>query len=81
MSDRIGLYPVKLLVEQGGFAGAPTLHLNLLVNAPTGQVDGTAEITQALLPPYGEIHIPQVTGHILHTGLGQDTLLVHLTGE
>jgi len=81
MADKIGLYPVKLLVEQSGMAGAPTLHLNLLVNAPTGQVNGTAEITQALPPPYGSTHIPQVTGHILHTGFGEDTLLVHLTGE
>ncbi len=79
MADKIGLYPVKLLVEQG-LVGAPTLHLNLLVNAASGQVNGSAEVTQALPPPYGETHIPQVTGHIHHTGFGEDTLLVHLTG-
>ncbi len=81
MAEQIGLYPVKLLVEHRGALGAPALTLNLLVDAPTGRVVGLAQITQSLPPPYGEITIPQVTGQILHTGFGHDTLLVHVSGE
>ncbi len=81
MTEAVGYYIVKLDVKHGGFAGAPTLHLDLGVNAVTGQVFGSAQITQALPPPYGTTIIPYVTGAILHTGFGQDTLLVHLTGQ
>lgn len=81
MADPIGLYPVSLRVGHGNMPGAPTLTLNLLVNAPTGAVSGNALITQALPPPFGQTHIPQVTGNILHTGFGEDTLLVHVTGQ
>lgn len=83
MADPIGYYIVKLRVAPGDqpIFGAPTLELNLGVDAPTGRVNGTAEITQALPPPYGQISIPQVTGQILHTGFGIDTLLVHVTGQ
>ena len=84
MSGPIGYYLVKVDVKPGNgqpMPGAPILHLTLGVNAPTGQVNGSAEITQALPPPYGSISIPQVTGQVLHTGFGTDTLLVHVTGE
>jgi len=81
MSNPVGLYQVALRVSHGDMPGAPTLTLNLLVNAPTGAVSGNALITQALPPPYGQIAIPQVTGGIYHTGFGKDTLLVHLTGQ
>ena len=77
----IGLYQVSLRVGHGDMPGAPLLTLNLLVNAPTGAVSGNAMITQALPPPNGMTHIPHVTGQILHTGLGQDTRLVHLVGQ
>ncbi|WP_242008114.1 DUF1842 domain-containing protein [Sphingomonas ginsenosidivorax] len=77
----VGYYIVKLLVQHEGFMGAPVLHLDLGVNAVTGQVMGSAQITQALPPPYGNTVIPTVTGAILHTGFGEDTLLVHLTGD
>ena len=84
MSGPIGYYLVKVNVAPGGdtpMPGAPVLHLTLGVNAPTGQVNGSAEITQALPPPYGKISIPQVTGQLLHTGFGTDTVLVHVGGE
>ena len=84
MSEPIGYYLVKLKVAPGGgspLPGAPVLHLTLGVNAPTGQINGSAEITQALPPPYGAVSIPQVTGQVLHTGFGQDNLLVHVSGE
>ncbi len=81
MTEAVGYYIVKLDVQHAGFAGAPKLHLDLGVNATTGQVSGSAQITQALPPPYGTTIIPYVTGAILHTGFGQDTLLVHVTGQ
>ncbi|TPG46987.1 DUF1842 domain-containing protein [Sphingomonas glacialis] len=82
MTDAVGLYQVKLLVQvgDGHLAGAPTLELALLVNAPTGHITGTAHITQALPPPYGSIEFP-VSGVLHHTGFGHDTKLVALTGE
>lgn len=84
MAEPIGYYLVKVDVTPGDgtpMPGAPILHLTLGVNAPTGQINGSAEITQALPPPYGQIHITQVTGQILHTGFGTDTLLVHVMGD
>jgi hypothetical protein len=78
--ETVGYYQVKLQVQHEGFAGAPVLHLDLGVNAGTGQVVGSAQITQALPPPHDTTVIPMVAGSILHTGLGGDTLLVHLTG-
>ena len=82
MSDvDLGFYQVKLRVGHEGLAGAQTLHLTLGVNASTGEVAGTAEITQALPPPYGHTVIPQAAGYIFHTGFGQDELLVHVTGQ
>jgi hypothetical protein len=72
---------VKLRVERPGLLGAPVLTLDLLVYAPQGQVHGSGEITQALPPPYGQTHIPQITGAIHHTGFGQDEMLVSLTGQ
>lgn len=77
----VGLYPVKLVVTKEGLMGAPTLTLNLLVYAPAGTVSGDAIITQAVTPPGGYTHVPQVTGAIHHTGLGKDTQLVSLSGQ
>ena len=81
MADQVGFYQVKLQVQHDGFFGAPVLHLDLGVNAATGQVSGSATITQALPPPYGKTVIPYVTGALVHTGFGDDTLLVHFTGQ
>jgi hypothetical protein len=81
MPESVGLYPVKLRVERPGLVGAPVLTLDLLVYAPMGQVHGSGEITQALPPPYGQTHIPQITGVIHHTGFGHDEMLVSLTGQ
>ncbi|WP_044330438.1 DUF1842 domain-containing protein [Sphingomonas hengshuiensis] len=81
MGDAVGYYIVKLLVERAGLLGAPALRLNLGVDAGAGKVTGSGEITQSLPPPYGEITIHQLAGDVLHTGFGQDTRLVHLTGQ
>jgi hypothetical protein len=81
MSQPVGLYQVPLLVQVGvePIAGAPTLKLSLVVNAVTGQVNGTAQITQALPPPYDTIDL-SVSGSLHHTGLGEDVRLIALTG-
>ncbi len=82
MSDvDLGFYEVKLQVGHGGMPGAPILHMTLGVNASTGEVAGTAEITQALPPPYGSMAIPHVAGRIFQTGFGGNELLVHVTGQ
>lgn len=82
MSDeKLGYYLVSLQVSPPGLPGAMTLKMKLGVNAPNGHVQGSGEVTQALPPPFGTTPIPHISGQILHTGLGTDTLLVHLTGE
>ena len=42
---------------------------------------GSGSIQQAVAPPNGDLTIPQVHGQIRHTGFGQDTLLVALSGR
>ncbi|WP_237477765.1 DUF1842 domain-containing protein [Lichenibacterium dinghuense] len=76
-----GAYLVKILVGNKGTPGAPLLHFTGVVNAPTGKINGFAEITQALPPPHGVTDIPNVTGQIRHTGFGPDKLLVTLSGS
>ncbi len=81
MSEKSGLYLVKLKVSRPGLLGAPVLHLNLSVYAPQGNVNGDAVISQSVTPTSGPIHVPQVTGHIHHTGFGPDQQLVSLAGQ
>ncbi len=81
MPEPVGFYIVKLRVERKDLIGAPVLTLDLGVYAPFGEVNGSGEITQALPPPFGHIHIPHVTGHIHHTGFGHDEQLVTLHGQ
>jgi Domain of unknown function (DUF1842) len=76
----IGLYPVELIISNG-LAGAPTLHLNLLVNAPTGAITGTGRITQALAPPFGDLLIPSVSGQLEETGFPKAERLARVTGR
>jgi uncharacterized protein DUF1842 len=77
----IGYYRLDLKVAPEQMPGSPTLTLKLGVNAATGQINGIAEITQALPPPYGKIMVPHVTGQMLHTGFGQDHRLVAVKGQ
>ena len=51
MSDLIGLFHAKY--RTSGPPGAPTLHLDLLVNTPKKTITGTATVTQAITPPHG----------------------------
>ena len=81
MPDKSGLYLVKLKASHPGLLGAPVLHLNLAVYASRGTVTGDAVISQSVTPTNGPIHIPQVTGHIHHTGFGPDQQLISLSGQ
>jgi hypothetical protein len=80
MAEKLGYYIVDLDVSTG-LIGAPTLHLKLGVNAATGIVQGSGEITQPLPPPYGVTPIPEFLGYIHHTGIAKDMLLVYVQGE
>lgn len=78
----VGYYLVTLegVPEGGVVPGAPTLTLSLGVNAVTGQINGSATITQAVTPPNGHVEFP-VSGVMHHTGFGEDQLLVSLSGQ
>ncbi|MEX0342260.1 MAG: DUF1842 domain-containing protein [Erythrobacter sp.] len=77
-----GYYMVELAVtpEGGAMPGSPNLTLKLGVNSNNGEINGQATSTQAVAPPDGEQTFP-VSGTIHHTGLGEDTLLVALSGK
>lgn len=79
--SEVGYYLVDLEVapEGGMKPGAPNLTLKLGVNATNGEINGQATITQAIAPPNGERTFP-VSGTIHHTGFGEDTMLVALSG-
>lgn len=81
VQNKLGLYQVSIEVAPEGIVGGASLTLNLLVNAPDGEVYGSGEITQALAPPYGNRPISDISGQIRHTGFGKDEMLVQLTGR
>lgn len=74
-----GFYLVKLLVGNQGMPGAPLLHLHLGVDAPTGQVVGEGEITQAT--GGGDIRVQGLKGQIHSLGIGEPRRVVALQGE
>jgi hypothetical protein len=76
----IGLYLVKFVVGNEGMPGAPLLHVQALVDAPTGKISGHAQITQAIAPPDGDIVIANLTGQIRSFGFGQPLRVVTLEG-
>lgn len=82
MVTNLELYPVQATMGNVGLAGAPILHLHLLVNAATGKVTGQASITQAIPPPNGNITISNVTGQVRKLGFGHGpvTQIVALEG-
>jgi uncharacterized protein DUF1842 len=77
----IGYYRLLLEVAPEQMAGSPALTLDLGVNTVTGQSNGTAEISQALPPPYGSIIVPQVTGWVRETGFGNNHRLLAVKGQ
>ena len=76
----MALYLLGLEVGNVGMPAAPILHFQGTVNAPTGKINGQAEITQSVAGPHGEIEIHNVTGQIRHLGLGHDKRVVTLEG-
>ena len=81
VKGKLGLYQVSIEVVPEGIVGGASLSLNLLVNAPDGDVYGSGEITQALSPPHGNRPISDISGQIRHTGFGKDEMLVQLMGR
>ncbi|MGA9583350.1 MAG: DUF1842 domain-containing protein [Allosphingosinicella sp.] len=77
----VGYYLIKALVARENMAGSPELHLTLGVDSTSGQANGSAEITQALPPPYGTTHVPQVTGSVRHLGFNNDLRVVAVKGQ
>jgi hypothetical protein len=74
------LYLAKFLVGDEGTPGAPLLRVAAVVDAPTGQISGQAQITQAVAPPEGLIRILGLEGRIHSLGLGKAVRVVALTG-
>jgi len=79
--NKLGLYLVNAVAGNQGTAGAPLLHLSLLVNSATGAITGHAMQTQAVQPPGDKIVVGNVTGSLRSTGFGQYTQVVSLTGS
>jgi hypothetical protein len=77
----IDLYLVKFLVGNEGMSGAPLLHVAAAVDAPTGDITGQAEITQAIAPPGGIIRIKNFQGRIHLLTLDPAVRIVTLTGS
>jgi hypothetical protein len=65
----LDLYRIKLLVGNRGMAGAPLLHVEALVDAPTGRISGHGEITQAIAPPDDDLKINDLTGQVRTLGI------------
>ncbi len=82
MAEKVGLYRVTFDVGNVGEPGAPILHVEALVYAPTGRITGTASITQAIAPPGGDIEIYDLRGEIRYLGYGTPAKrLVALSGH
>lgn len=77
----IDLYLVEFLVGNEGTPGAPLLHVVAAVDAPTGQINGQAEITQAIAPPEGIIRINDLQGRVHSLGFGPAVRAVSLKGS
>jgi hypothetical protein len=79
-TDNIGLYQLCLTAGTGK-PGAPTLQLQLLVNAATGRITGQGVQTQAIAPPGNQINISNITGVMHSAGFGGITKLIALRGQ
>lgn len=81
-SELANLELIPLVAGNLGVAGAPILHLSLLFNTVTGNVNGEAVITQAVAAPYDRIVVPNLTGKVESFTLPPgETLFVTLQGE
>lgn len=77
-----GTYFVQLEVGSGA-AGAPTLKMSLVVEAPTGRITGQGKITQALPPKDNPmISIYDLNGQLFKHPMPPHPMnSVHLTGH
>ncbi len=73
-----GAYLAKGTIGNVGLPGAPIAHFSLVVVPSKDTVTGVVEITQAINRPPITI---QVKGTIRHTGYGDVTQIVNLSGE
>lgn len=71
-------YLAKGTIGNVGMPGAPIAHFSLVVNAASGTVSGVVEITQAIDSAPIEV---KVTGTLRHTGYGEVTKIVNISGE
>jgi Domain of unknown function (DUF1842) len=77
----IDVYLVKLLVGNEGMPETPILHIFAMVDAPTGDISGQAEITQAVAPPGGIIRIRDLHGQVRLLAFDPAVRIVTLTGS
>lgn len=81
MAEKVGLYRVTFDVGNVGMPGAPILFVQAFVYPPTGRISGTANITQSIAPPGGDIEIHDLRGEIRYLGYGTPAKrLVALSG-
>lgn len=71
---------VTLTAGNQGMAGAPVLHLVLLVDQDDGSVTGKGVITQAVAPPGGVQAVSNITGQVRALGFGPATQVLMLKG-
>lgn len=71
-------YLTKGTIGNVGMPGAPIAHFSLVVAPASNSVSGMVEITQAIDRAPIKVH---VTGTIRHTGYGEVTKIVNLSGQ
>jgi hypothetical protein len=79
MAEQPDLYRVTIRLANARI-GSPMLRLNLLVDAPSGEVFGSGEIVQTTTPPNNKLEVVDIRGSIHHTGFGHDERLISLRG-
>ncbi|MAX81430.1 MAG: hypothetical protein CL843_14815 [Crocinitomicaceae bacterium] len=79
MNEQIGTFITSYEVSTGD-TGAPTLKLNLVVTTPTKTVNGSAEVSQTINPPFNAHY--EVSGDFTYmTVMPNNThIMVKLTG-
>ncbi|TCZ73681.1 DUF1842 domain-containing protein [Flaviaesturariibacter aridisoli] len=79
-SNNVGLFPVSYLIG-GGLMGGVQLHLQLLVNTPSRQVNGRAEVTQSTNPPLDIVSSAHGDFTYMTVMPNKTSILVVLTGS
>ena len=71
---------ITLTAGNQGMPGAPILTMALMIDGADGTVQGKGKITQALVPPYGELPVSDITGQVRAMGFGPATQALSLKG-